>query len=117
MVSVEERRHGVEEVLIPVQVLLLLYQLKLEAGTDRLVLQTMVVLNVVDQLLEQIAAVVDLEKSRVLLLVGVNAGDLVLHATAMVVITVVCTAVTCTVGWWILGVEETARGLHLLIEV
>ena len=117
MVSVEERRHCVEEVLIAVQILLLLYQLQLEAGADRLVLQTMVVLNVVDQLLEQITAVVDLEKSRVLLLVGVDAGDLVLHATAMVVIAVVATAVASSVGWWILRVEETARGLHLLIEV
>ena len=117
MVCVEERCHGVEEVLIAVQILLLLYQLKLEAGADRLVLQTMVVLDVVDQLLAQIAAVVDLEKSRVLLLVGVDAGDLVLHATAMVVIAVVATTITSSVGRWILGVEETARGLHLLIEV
>ena len=117
MVSVEERCHGVEEVLVAVQVFLFLYQLQLEAGADRLVLETMVVLNVVNQLLEQIAAVIDLEKSRVLLLVGVNAGDLVLHATAMVVIAVVATAVTSSVGRWILGVEETTRGLHLLIEV
>ena len=117
MVRVEECRHGVEEVLVAVQVFLLLYQLQLEAGADRLVLETMVVLNVVDQLLEQITAVVDLEKSRVLLLVGVNAGDLVLHATAMVVIAVVATTITSSVGRWILRVEETTRGLHLLIEV
>ena len=89
MVRVEERRHGVEQVLVAVQVLLLLYQLQLEAGADRLVLQAVVVLNVVDQLLEQIAAVVDLEQARVLLLVGVDAGDLVLHATAMVLFTAV----------------------------
>ena len=103
------------------QVFLLLYQLKLEAGADRLVLQTVIILNIVYQLLEQITAVVDLKQACVLLLVGVAAGDLMLHATPMVILvvftTVVSTAVTRAVGRWILGVEEAAWGLHLLIEV
>ena len=69
MISVEEGRHGIEQILVAVQVLLFLDELKLEAGPNRLVLQAVIVLNVVNQLLEQITAVVDLEQCRILLLI------------------------------------------------
>ena len=69
VISVEEGRHGVEQVLVAVQILLFLDELKLEAGPNRLVLQAVIVLNVVNQLLEQISAVVDLEQCRILLLI------------------------------------------------
>ena len=69
VISVEEGRHGIEQVLVAVQILLFLDELKLEAGPNRLVLQAVIVLNVVNQLLEQITAVVDLEQCRILLLI------------------------------------------------
>ena len=69
MVSVEERSHGVQKVLVAVQVLFLLDQLEFEPRTYRLVLQAVIILNVINQLLKQVSAVIDLEKGCVLLLV------------------------------------------------
>ena len=72
MVSVEEGGHGVEEVLVPVQVLFLLNQLKFELGANRLILKGVVVLNVVYQLLEKVAGVVRLKQIVVDVLRPVN---------------------------------------------
>ena len=47
------------------QILLLRDELELKACADRLVLQAVVILNVVDQFLEQVIAVVDLEEIRI----------------------------------------------------
>ena len=69
VISVEEGRHGIEQILVAVQVLLFLDELKLEAGSNGLVLQAVIVLNIVNQFLEQITAVVDLEQCRILLLI------------------------------------------------
>ena len=48
----------------------------------------MVVLNVVNQLLQQVSAVVDLQQCGVLLLVRVHAGDLVLHPAVILLLIV-----------------------------
>lgn len=88
VVGVEERGHGVEQVFVPVQVFLFLDQLELEAGPNGLVLQRVVVLNVVNQLLQQVSAVVDLQQCGVLLLVRVHAGDLVLHPAVILLLVV-----------------------------
>ena len=69
MVSVEESSHGIKEVLVAMQVFFFLDQLEFKASTYRLVLQTVIILNIINQLLEQVSAVVDLQKGCVLLLV------------------------------------------------
>ena len=67
------------------QVFLFLDELELESGPDRLVLQTVIVLDIVNQFLEQVSTVVDLEQSRVLLLIRVDARDLMLHGARLLV--------------------------------
>jgi hypothetical protein len=64
----------------------------------------MVVLNIVNQLLEEIATIIDLEQRSVLLLIGVDAGDLLLHASVVLL-------------FILLIVKETARRLHFLFEL
>jgi len=54
------------------QIFLSFDELELESGPYRFVLQRVIVLNVVDQFLEQVAAVVDLEQSCILLVIGVD---------------------------------------------
>ena len=67
VVRVEQSSHGIQKVLVPVQVFFLLDELQLEARPHRFVLQRVVVLDVIDQLFEEIAAVVDLEQCCILL--------------------------------------------------
>ena len=94
------------------QVLLFLDELKLETGPDRLVLQAVIVLDVVNQLLEQITAVIDLEQCCILLLIRVDAGDLVLHGAGLLVFVAILLIVV------VLRVEKTAGWrLHLLVEL
>ena len=94
------------------QVLLFLDELKLETGPNRLVLQAVIVLDVVNQLLEQITAVIDLEQCCILLLIRVDAGDLVLHGAGLLVLVAILLIVV------VLRVEKTASWrLHLLVEL
>ena len=85
VVRVEQGCHGIEQVFVAMQVFLFLDELELESGPDRLVLQTVIVLDIVNQFLEQVSAVVDLEQSRVLLLIRVDARDLMLHGARLLV--------------------------------
>ena len=96
------------------QVLFFLDQLEFKACSYRLVLQTVVILNVINQLLEQVSAVVDLEKGCILLLVRVDASDLMLHGTVVVLMIF---AMLATMMCCILRLVEADCWLHLLIKV
>ena len=105
MVRVEESSHGIQQIFVPVQVLLLLNQLQLESCPHWLILQWMVVLNVVNQFLKEISTIVDLKECCILLLIWIYTSNLMLHGAVLVVIL-------------LLRVEQiTSRWLHLLIEL
>lgn len=113
MVRVEESSHCVEQILVPVKVLFLFNELQFEASAHRLILQGVVVLNVVNQLLEQVVAVVDL-KQGCILLVAVDALHLlvVVPSASGLLPDHIRTSLVV-----ILRVEQiTNWGLHFLLE-
>ena len=82
------------------QVFFFLDKLQLETGSHRLVLKRVVVLNVVYQFLQQVSTIINLQKSRVLLLVRVDAGDLLLHV-AILLPFILILRVEETTSWWL----------------
>ena len=72
VVGVEQSSHCIEQILVPMQIFLSFDELELKSSPYRFVLKRVIVLNVVDQFLEQITAVVDLKQSCILLVIGVD---------------------------------------------
>ena len=72
VVGVEQSSHCIQQILVPMQIFLSFDELELKSSPYRFVLKRVIVLNVVDQFLEQITAVVDLKQSCILLVIGVD---------------------------------------------
>ena len=95
MVGVEQSRHSVEEILVSVKVLFLLNQLQFELRAHGLVLERVVILNVVDQFLQEIALVIGLQNI------------------------VIVSVLTAIIAWmaWIRSVKLVIERLHIVLEI